>query len=125
MKEQILKLRQEGFSLRKIAKILNIGKSTVDYHCNPERSKKWQNTVRRNNRKKLIDLHGGKCCICGYNKSISALDFHHKNEKEKDFGIAEGSRLKYSYKKLLEETKKCVLVCSNCHHEIHDGIIDL
>lgn len=125
MREQILKLRSEGFTLRKISETLGVSKSTVEYHINPAQAKKRQSRVRRNNKRRLVEFAGGKCVICGYNKSISALDFHHKNPEEKLFGIAVGSKLKFSYQKLLEETKKCVLVCSNCHHEIHDGIISI
>ena len=28
---------------------------------------------------------GGKCEICGYNKNLSALEFHHKDPSEKEF----------------------------------------
>lgn len=124
MKEQILKLRQQGFSIRKIARQLNIGKSTVDYHCNPDYAVK-QKVHRNEKRKRLIDSAGGKCKCCGYNKSISALDFHHKDPSQKSFGISEGMRLAYSFERLLEETRKCILLCSNCHHELHDGLITI
>ena len=49
---------------------------------------------------------------------IGALEFHHKNPKEKEFLIS-GPRLTYSLKRLTEEAKKCELLCSNCHKEIH------
>ena len=37
---------------------------------------------------KAIKYKGGKCCICGYNNCVNALEFHHVNPNEKDFGIA-------------------------------------
>lgn len=122
MRDKILELRKQGLSLRKIAKQVGLDKTTIDYYCNTEKFNERQNNYRRNIRKKLIDIYGGKCNICNYNKSHSALDFHHKNAEEKTFGISEGLRLKYSYEKLFNESKKCILICSNCHHEIHDKL---
>jgi hypothetical protein len=53
---------------------------------------------------------------------MRALSFHHKNPNEKDFSIS-GKSL--SFEKLRGEVDKCMLVCSNCHSEIHDGITQL
>ena len=63
-----------------------------------------------------VEYLGGKCEICGYNKNIHALDFHHRNPEEKDFAIGESD---FSFEKLKPELDKCQLVCSNCHREIH------
>lgn len=68
---------------------------------------------------KAIEYKGGKCQICRYNKSIRALTFHHINPEEKSFGISGGTK---SFEKLKPELDKCILVCQNCHAEIHDGI---
>lgn len=59
--------------------------------------------------------------ICGYNKYSGALDFHHLNPKLKSFGLSVKG-LSYSWESVLEESKKCVLVCKNCHAEIEAGI---
>lgn len=76
--------------------------------------------ARRRNKQKLIDYHGGKCVKCGYDRCVAALEFHHTEPEHKDFGIGKyGTR---SLKRLIEETKKCILVCSNCHKEIHYSI---
>jgi len=68
----------------------------------------------------LLKMLGGKCKICGYNKCLAAFDFHHKD------GVKEGNinRLlkNVSKKKLLKEAKKCILLCSNCHRELHHNI---
>lgn len=69
----------------------------------------------RNKKLELIKMFGNKCQECGYNKSAGALQFHHLNPKEKSFGIAEMG--KYSLSRLIEEAKKCVLLCANCHAE--------
>ena len=60
---------------------------------------------------------GAKCEKCGYDKNISALEFHHLESKEKDFHL--GSAKTTNIDKLRKEVEKCILVCSNCHKEIH------
>lgn len=81
-------------------------------------------TKRRKKVKDLLLEHFGGCCeICGYNKCNSALSFHHLDPTKKDFGLSEKGNT-YSYKKMLEEASKCILVCHNCHSEIHEGLID-
>lgn len=67
----------------------------------------------------LRKQRGGKCERCGYDTYLGALDFHHINPSEKDFTI--GNR-DYKLKECIEETKKCILICSNCHREIHAGL---
>lgn len=68
-------------------------------------------------KEELVKYKGGKCEICGYNKCIEALEFHHLNREEKDFTIS--SYLRLSIDKLKKEDDKCILVCANCHREIH------
>ena len=80
-----------------------------------------QSNLRRFKLKKdLVAYKGGKCEICGYNKSMRALSFHHINPEEKEFTFS-GRHCK-SFKKLKLEAYKCVLVCANCHMEIHEKI---
>ena len=71
-----------------------------------------------------IEYKGGFCQICGYKKCTKALHFHHLNPDEKDFNIAYKAHTR-SWKRVKEEIDKCVLVCANCHAEIHDGIVDM
>ncbi len=76
-------------------------------------------TKRRQKLKKLaVDYKGGKCEICGYDKCIAAFDFHHKNPLEKEFGISVSGNTK-SWNKIKNEVDKCMLLCRNCHSEIH------
>ena len=75
---------------------------------------------RRQNLKQIAVEHlGGKCQRCGYDKYIGALEFHHKDPTQKDMGIA-GSGKKWETIK--EEVEKCMLLCANCHREIHAEI---
>lgn len=76
--------------------------------------------MRAQKRKKqtAVDHFGGKCQICGYSKCLDALEFHHteKDEKEESPSYI---ILRWSWKRVLKELEKCILVCSNCHREIH------
>lgn len=74
--------------------------------------------MRKAMKKQAVKLHGGKCTLCGYNKCLDALEFHHRNPKEKEFGLASNGNTT-SWKNFYEETKKCDLICANCHAEIH------
>ncbi|OGD66855.1 hypothetical protein A2442_02255 [Candidatus Campbellbacteria bacterium RIFOXYC2_FULL_35_25] len=79
-------------------------------------------------RKKLkemaIEYKGGKCILCGYNKCIRALNMHHIDPNQKEFGLSSRG-LTRSWEKVSRELDKCVLLCSNCHDEVHDGISQL
>lgn len=76
---------------------------------------------RRRRKNNLIQVAGGKCSICGYHKSNFALEFHHINPEEKSYGLsAKGNT--HNLLLDLKEVQKCILVCANCHREIHDGM---
>ena len=67
-------------------------------------------------------INGGKCRRCGYDRYGGALEFHHINPAEKDFTISnDRAKLEES----IEESKKCVLLCANCHRELHAGLFDI
>ena len=70
----------------------------------------------------LVYLSGGKCQVCGYDKCKEALSFHHLDPSVKRFRLS-GMFLTYSLQKVLEEHRKCCLVCHNCHTEIHNGLV--
>jgi 5-methylcytosine-specific restriction endonuclease McrA len=93
------------------------------YRCKKCRS---QSVSRRRQKvkAKLVEKAGGKCKICNYNKCVYALEFHHINPLEKSFGISL-SGVTRSFKKMLNETQKCVLLCSNCHREVEAGVTKL
>ena len=76
---------------------------------------------RRNRKQDLLMVHNNQCALCGYNRCVAALEFHHINKDEKLFGLSNGNCR--SLESDLEESKKCILVCSNCHREIHSDMI--
>ena len=68
----------------------------------------------------LIQQFGGKCSVCGYNKNSSALDLHHVNPKDKSFALDLRSLSNRTQSKIDAEVNKCVLMCRNCHSELHN-----
>lgn len=70
---------------------------------------------RRRLKEKCISYKGSKCSACGYNKCIASLCFHHTSGK--DFNISSATTTRWEVIK--SELNKCVLLCHNCHNEIH------
>lgn len=75
---------------------------------------------RRTLKIKAVRYKGGSCIKCGYDKCLAALEFHHINPTEKDFSISSYGHTK-SWELIKTELDKCILVCANCHREIHDS----
>lgn len=76
---------------------------------------------RRRIKQRAIDYKGGKCLLCGYNKCNASLDFHHIDPKEKDFAIGSDGNTR-GWDVIQPELDKCVLLCRNCHGEVHAGV---
>jgi DNA invertase Pin-like site-specific DNA recombinase len=124
----IRKMYDEIGSSLKVSKLLNISKSTVLKYIEVKNKEKLNEYDRKKNNSKsvidwrrrtkikLLEYKGGKCERCGYNKCTDALEFHHLDPNEKDFTISGKS---WSFERLKKEAEKCILVCSNCHKEIH------
>jgi hypothetical protein len=72
-------------------------------------------------RRALIEEAGGRCALCGYDRCIVSLAFHHVDAATKLFPmtIASGKALA-TYR---DEARKCVLLCSNCHGEVEAGLV--
>lgn len=85
--------------------------------------KKYNDGLTHRERRKLFAINylGGKCSNpeCRYHKCPDALEFHHKNPEEKDFQISVATKTYMSDEELMKELDKCVLLCSNCHKELH------
>ena len=73
---------------------------------------------RKKVRQMSIEYKGGKCEKCGYDRCIEALDFHHRNKANKDFSISSKGYTR-SWKRVMEELDKCMILCANCHRELH------
>jgi hypothetical protein len=122
MKEQILELRKQGKSYREIQKEVKCSKSLISYYVNP--TGKIKNIERQNKnryRRRIFykGLRGSKCEKCGYDKCLDALQFHHIDPKKKLFEIKEGIWECRPDEEIKKEISKCLLLCANCHYEVH------
>ena len=86
-----------------------------EYVCNHVKKRK----------RDLISLFGGKCCICGFNAFQEALEFHHIDPSKKSFALTDSNAATKSLEKQLDEARKCVLLCANCHRGVHAGYFEL
>jgi len=108
--------RNKEYYLKNRKRILKNQKAYAELH----KRKRYQYVLKYRGERDTI-LHGLKingCAICGYNKCDRALDFHHVNPQDKKFRL---NRCEMSAKdsKILDEINKCILLCANCHREIH------
>ena len=115
----------QGNSIKKTATNFKLTRQTLAKKLNlrGNQTSEYKVIIRKNYRalvkKKAVEYKGGECERCGYNKCMRALDFHHLNPKEKDFAISGGTK---SFESLKAELDKCILVCRNCHSEIHEKL---
>jgi hypothetical protein len=101
------------------------------YRTRPEvkkRLKRWQGIHKEEHIKyarkwtrelKLyfMNILGGKCQRCGYNRCLAALDFHHINPEDKEV-TEEWKRRKKTFEEKIK-SGKIQLLCANCHRELH------
>jgi transposase-like protein len=85
-----------------------------------------ERVVRRRKKVKeiLVAEAGGSCAICGYNRHVGTLQFHHLDPAEKSFALSERG-LTRSIERCRLEAAKCVLLCANCHAEVEAGHVEL
>ena len=74
---------------------------------------------RKRTKKLLVEYKGGKCESCGYNKCLEALEFHHIDESTKEFSVSGSTK---SLERQKKEADKCLMLCANCHRELHAGL---
>jgi len=88
--------------------------------CSPFMEKRG----RRSFKQDAVNYCGGCCVLCGYDKCLSALTFHHVDPSSKSFGISVKGHL-VSWERAKKELEKCVLLCKNCHTEIEEKVSKL
>ncbi|MEO0206896.1 MAG: hypothetical protein ABIL22_09525 [candidate division WOR-3 bacterium] len=100
---------------------------TVDKRRYSDRRKYLIEAVQRK-RKKIREMaiayKGGKCQICGYAKCLEAMEFHHLDSNKKDFGISQKGYTR-GWSRVKAELDKCMMLCANCHREVHAGLLQL
>src|ERR1035437_8939631 len=79
------------------------------------------NAQRRNRKARAVAYKGGKC-ECGYDKCLRALEFHHREPGGKEFCVSE--MMSMNWARVKKELDKCDLICSNCHREKEEKLIE-
>jgi 5-methylcytosine-specific restriction endonuclease McrA len=93
-----------------------LGKSAYCRKCTLDQTVERIRLIKRMS----IEYKGGCCMFCGYHKYDGALEFHHLDPSQKDFSI---STCKFAdFDKVKSELDKCILVCANCHRELHANL---
>lgn len=77
---------------------------------------------RRKVKRVLVEEAGGCCALCGYERSVAALQFHHVTRSDKRFALSHRGVTR-SLESARQEARKCVLLCANCHAEVEAGIV--
>lgn len=97
------------------------------FECVPKglTKEKAMKILRIHGKRKMVEMMGGKCFACGFNKYLASLEFHHLEEDSKEFNI--GNRITgfHLSEDMLKELEKCILLCSNCHRAYHSGELKL
>mgnify|MGYP003652198680 FL=1 len=131
-------------SAKELAVKFNVGHDTIKrilghgrYRITATNSNNKRTLLLKKVKQKCVEYKGGKCSTkgCDYNKSVRALDFHHLDHSTKSFCITQyicsgsGSRRGNFLDEnkevllpdiLIQELDKCILLCANCHRELHD-----
>jgi hypothetical protein len=119
--KEMRQLSVAGQSWPQIAKHFGVSEQTIYRRFHPHKARQHTKVTierQRTNKRRLVEYKGGKCCICGYNQCDAALDFHHLRDKAFTISRARSRSLN----NLKKEADKTILVCRNCHAEIHTGM---
>lgn len=91
--------------------------------CHLKHGKKFGRVMRDKWEQFIDSVLEPICTKCGYNKCRRALDYHHLDSTEKSFGIAQfvwkRGFTENNKQLMLQELDKCIVLCSNCHRELH------
>lgn len=98
-----------------------VQKERRTYADRAEYLKKAVSDRRRKLKQMLVEYKGGKCALCGFTGYFGVFDLHHIEKSKKSFGISKGG-ITRSWEKMKAEADKCVLICANCHREVHGGV---
>lgn len=76
---------------------------------------------RKATKERMVAAMGGRCQCCGYDRCVESMDFHHVNPAEKEMALGAVRANPTAWPVIVNELRKCVLVCRNCHGELHYG----
>jgi hypothetical protein len=77
--------------------------------------------ARRELKQRAVAYMGSTCGECDRHGRPAVFEFHHIDATEKDFGISRSGIIR-AWDKIVAELEKCVMLCANCHREVHAGV---
>lgn len=92
-------------------------RGNLNSYCKSCAARKRKTTTQKF-KEQCAEYKGGKCEKCGYNKCIAALEFHHRDPREKEFQVSYKNHKRFD-EVIKAELDKCDCLCSNCHKETH------
>ena len=100
----------------------NACKQRNHYHRVKSQTNTYHSQTLRGLRRKirLVELMGGCCSRCRYRNNLAVLQFHHISQTRKGFPLDLRRLSNTSWDRILVEAKKCILLCANCHTEVHN-----
>jgi len=96
-------------------------RSSGGYRCNKCRAEAVSRR-RRKVKRILVEEAGGACILCGYDRCVAALEFHHLEPGEKRFALSHRGVAR-SIASARAEAARCTLLCANCHAEVEAGLV--
>ena len=131
-------MTKKGDTIPKYDNCLNCGKKLINLQrkfCSRKcKDRNWhtkESAYERQRKRgikrklKLIQLKNNACKVCGYNKNMAVLTFHHVDPKIKSFNLDLNNIAQKHWHKVIDELDKCDLLCHNCHHELHHPDLNL
>jgi hypothetical protein len=85
------------------------------YNANKDKARERSRKEFAQVRGIFAKLKSSGCILCGYNKCVAALEFHHLDPSKKEHKLSQVRSLET----IMRETAKCIVICANCHREIH------
>jgi len=76
---------------------------------------------RRRLKVRAVEYMGGHCYECEVSGPSAIFDFHHTDSSDKRFGIGQDG-IPRRWESVAAELEKCVMLCANCHREVHAGV---
>jgi len=78
--------------------------------------------ILRDRKARAVELMGKVCFACDRDGPYRLFEFHHWEAGTKDFGISQSGISSRTWKAIVAELDKCVMLCANCHREVHAGV---
>ena len=93
-------------------------------HERPSRKVSPSHELRRALKQQAMEWMGGACHGCRRRMLPSQSEFHHRDPHSKSFGLSAKGVIR-PWPEIAAELEKCVLLCANCHREVHAGVREL